>query len=326
MTTKSPFSSAAAAAAVMLASAAAVVMLASCSKDGAEAADDMVLRLSAENILSRVSGSGLQLTQFASGEKVAVFLAENVDGTATTGGDGVTVYDQPLKYTADGSGGLEFYSTGGTWSVRKPQYWPESGRGLFIYGVYPADAAASHDGENIFSVQTDQSSADGYKASDLMTGAPAQNPAARTVQKVQINFNHLLTKIDVSLTAGDGFAEDDLSSAAVYITNTLPSVRFSADGETFGTVTDGDRIDIKVCSGTAGAAIIAPQTVSAGTAFIKVVVGGGTYVHKLTSDVTFAGKSAYTYNITVNKTGLSVTSNIIAWTTGGTTSGSATLE
>ena len=308
-----------------LAAAAAVAgTLASCTEDGGQAAaDDMVLRLSTENILTRVSGSGLQQTQFLSSEKVSIFLAENVGGTATTSGDGVTAYDQPLVYTADGNGGLSFCRDD-SGSVLEPQYWPASGRGLFIYGVYPSDAASSYDGTCGFSVKTDQSSEAGYKASDLMTGAPSQNPVVRTEQNVQVKFTHRLTKIDISLTAGDGFVDSDLSSAVVYITNTLPEVTFSANGASLGTAA-GDAADIKVCTGTAGSAIIVPQTVSSGTGFIKVVAGGGSYVYSLSSDITFAGGGAHTYNITVNKTGLSVTSNIAAWTTGGSTSGSATM-
>lgn len=310
-----------------LAAAAAVAgTLASCTEDGGQAAaDDMVLRLGTGDILTRVSGSGLQQTQFLRDEKVSIFLAENVGGTATTSGDGVTAYDQPLVYTANGNGGLSFYTSGGTWNVLEPQYWPASGRGLFIYGVYPSDAASSYDGTCTFSVKTDQSTEAGYKASDLMTGAPSQNPAARTEQNVQVKFTHRLTKIDISLTAGDGFADSDLSSAVVYITNTLTGVTFSASGASLGAAV-GEAADIKVCTGTAGSAIIVPQTVSSGTSFIKVIAGGGSYVYSLSSDITFAGGGAYTYNITVNKTGLSVTSNIAAWTTGGTASGSATLE
>lgn len=314
-----------------LAAAAAAMMSASCSKDGGRAeAGDLQLRLSTGKILAgtRASGEGLQLTQFASGKKVDIFLAENVDGTATTSGSGVTSYEQPLSYTADGSGGLTLYSEdGGSSATIVPQYWPASGKGLFIYGVYPSGAASSISGTATFTVQADQSSPDGYNASDLMTGAPSQNPATRTASyAVKLNFTHRLTKVDISLTEGDGFTSGDLASAKVYIVNTLPSVTFSADGATFGEA-QGSATDILVCSsGTEGSAIIVPQTVTSGTGFIKVAVGGGSYVYKLASGVTFEGGRAYTYSIKVNKTGLSVASDIAAWTSGGTSGGSATLE
>lgn len=303
------------------------MMAVSCSKEsGREAGGDLQLRLSSETILAetRVSGDGLQLTQFAAGEKVAIFLAESVNSQAATSGSGVTLYTQPLKYTAGTSGSLTLYSEeSGTTAV--PQYWPTSGNGLFIYGVYPATAASSISAQKSFSVQADQSTDAGYKASDLMTGAPSPNPATRTTNAVTIKFTHRLSKININLTAGEGFTSGDLSSARVSIINTLPTVTFAADGSALGKAS-GNAQEITVCSGTGGSAIIVPQKVNSGKGFIKVTVGGGSYVYKFTSDVTFEGGKAYTYNITVNKTGLSVKSEIGAWTAGGTSSGDATLQ
>ncbi len=310
-----------------LAAAAAAMMAASCSKEsGREAGGDLQLRLSSETILAetRVSGDGLQLTQFADGEKVAIFFAENVSGQAATSGTGVTLYTQPLKYTAGNSGSLTLYQDDNSTTI-VPQYWPTSGNGLFIYGVYPATAASSISAQNSFSVQTNQSTDEGYKASDLMTGVPNKNPATRTTNDVTIKFTHRLSKINISLMAGEGFSSSDLSSASVSIINTLPTVTFAADGASLGAAS-GSAQEITVCSAASGSAIIVPQKVDSGTGFIKVTVGGGSYVYKFTSDVTFEGGKAYTYNITVNKTGLSVKSEISAWTTGGSSSGAATLQ
>ncbi len=310
-----------------LAAAAAAMMAVSCSKEsGREAGGDLQLRLSSETILAetRVSGDGLQHTQFAAGEKVAIFLAESVNGSAATSGSGVTIYGQPLKYTAGDSGSLTLYQDDNTSTV-VPQYWPTSGNGLFIYGVYPATAATSISSQNSFSVQPNQSTESGYKASDLMTGVPNPNPATRTTSDVTIKFTHRLSKIKISLTAGEGFSSGDLSSASVSIINTLPTVTFTANGSALGAA-QGSAAAIKVCSAAGGSAIIVPQKVNSGTGFIKVTVGGGSYVYKFTSDVTFEGGKAYTYNITVNKTGLSVKSEIGAWTEGGSSSGAATLQ
>ena len=280
--------------------------------------------MSTTNIISetRAADQSLQLTQFASGSKVAIFLAEDVNGTATASGDNVTTYTQPLEYTADGNGGL---ST----ADNSKQYWPTSGNGLHIYGVYPYSAATAYDATNVpFSVKGDQSSDADYNASDLMTGAPETNPAKRTDNNgaVEVKFTHLLSKININLTAGAGFETADLSSAKVYIQNTKPTTTFNVQNTTLGTAS-GTAADITVCTGTKGSAIIVPQTVASGTAFIKVEVGGGEYIYKLGSETTFAGKTQYTYNITVAKTGLTVKSTISAWTSAGDAiSGTASLE
>ena len=304
---------------------AALLTMASCSDDEVTGGGSRhLLRLSTANIISETRATGtdseLQLTQFASGSKVAIFLVEDVKGTATASGDNVTKYDQPLEYTANGSGGL----TPGT-----AQYWPTSGNGLHIYGVYPYSAVSTtttHNSTGIsFSVKDDQSSNDNYNASDLMTGAPSSNPVTRTSSAVEVKFTHLLSKININLTKGDGFNEGDLNSAKVYIQNTKPTTTFNVQNTTLGTAS-GTATDITVCTGTKGSAIIVPQTIESGTAFIKVVVGGGEYIYKLASATTFEGKTQYTYNITVAKTGLTVTSTINAWAGSSSSSGTASLR
>ncbi len=299
--------------------AAVTAMFTACSNDNSPV-DDGQLRLSTANTIinTRAADQSLQLTQFADKEKVGIFLVESVSGTATTGGN-ATTYDQPLEYTADGKGGLT-----------NVQYWPTSGNGLYIYGVYPsaaATAAAAYNATGVeFTVESDQSTDAKYKASDLMTGAPESNPVARTADAVKLTFTHLLTKVNINLTAGVGFETSDLSDAEVSILNTLPTTTFSVQSTTVGAAS-GTAGDIKVCTGKTGSAVIVPQKVEANTGFIKVEVGGGSYIYKLEKETTFAGQTEYTYEITVSKTKLEVESSIKAWTSGGdTTSGTATLD
>ncbi len=306
---------------------AALLTMASCSDDEVTGGGSRhLLRLSTANIISETRATGtdseLQLTQFASGSKVAIFLVEDVSGTATASGDNVTTYTQPLEYTANGSGGL---------TPGAAQYWPTSGNGLHIYGVYPYSAVSTTtttyaSTDITFTVQHDQSKDADYNASDLMTGTPSSNnPVKRTSSAVEVKFTHLLSKININLSKGAGFNEGDLNSAEVYITNTLPTTTFNVQNTTLGTAS-GTAADITVCTGTTGSAIIVPQTIASGTAFIKVVVGGGEYIYNLASATTFEGKTQYTYNITVAKTGLTVTSTINAWAGSSSSSGTASLQ
>ena len=299
--------------------AAASLMIIACNKENGQTINDGQLRLSTENTIQeslKSAAQDLQLVQFANGEQVHIFLMEDVSGTPTASGENVTTYTQPLTYTANGTGGLS-----------NTQYWPTSGNGLHIYGVYPSGDDLSFDSTgNSFSILKDQSSENNYKASDLMTGKPENNPVTRTTSIVPLTFTHLLTKVDINLTEGDGFSEGDLANAKVYIQNTKPTTTFNVQNTTVGTAS-GDASDITVCTGTKGSAIIVPQTVAANAAFIKVVISGGEYIYKLAAQTAFQQSSVYTYNITVNKTGLNVSSTITKWVSVGTaTSGTATLQ
>ena len=299
------------------------VMLTACSSENEEAkvTDSSPLRLSTQNItgLTR-AGQSVQLSQFANGQNVGIFLVEDNAGTPVTSGTNVTTYAQPLTYVANGSGALT-----------NVQYWPTDGNGLYIWGVYPlaaATTAAAYNATNVsFSVAADQSADANYMASDLMTGAPtASNPVARQTSAVGLTFTHLLTKIDVNLTAGDGFAASDINNAVVSILNTKPTTTFGVQSTTVGEAS-GTAAPIVAGTGAATSAIIVPQTVAASANFIQVAVGGGNYIYKLTADKTFAAKTKYTYSITVNKTGLILTSTTVTdWLEGGSTSGTAELQ
>ncbi len=315
--------------------AASSMVLAACSKDNGQIIDDGQIRLSTANVISetRSTDQSLQLTQFASNEKVDIFLVEaDASGNVVTGTN-VTSYAQPLKYTADGSGNLKVYDESNS-NSEVPQYWPTSGNGLHIYGVYPSGSASAYtDTAKEFTVNTDQSSDDNYKASDLMVGAPESNPVARTTDAVKLTFKHLLTKVNINLTNGDGFSDSEFSSIKVSVLNTNPKATFSVKGQTAqASTTETTTKDIIAGDGLSTSslkcsAIIVPQTVSGSTDFIKVEVGGGKYIYKLAAQTTFSASHVYTYNITVNKTGLTVTSNITDWTSvGDATSGTATLQ
>ena len=119
------------------------MMLAACDSD--EKVETMTINLTTKSVVAetRSAAQDLQLTQFASGQSVGIFLVENVSGTPTLTGSNVTSYAQPLSYTADGSGnqsnvsgsaqnlvnagsvthGTIYYSTNGgsNWSTSLPQ-------------------------------------------------------------------------------------------------------------------------------------------------------------------------------------------------------------
>ena len=304
--------------------AAASVMLAACSSDNEEAtvAEKSAIRLSTQSLTGMTrAGQSVQLTQFAADENVGIFLAEDNAGSPVTSGTNVTPYAQPLTYVADGAGNLA-----------NTQYWPQDGNGLHIFGVYPlaaATAAAAYNATGVtFTVAADQTSDANYKASDLMTGLPTSgtNPVARTTANVPMTFTHLLTKVDVNLSAGEGFTSTEMDAAVVSILGTKLTTTFDVQSTTVGAAS-GTAAPIVAGTGAANSAIIVPQTIVAGASFIKVTVGGGDYIYKMGADTDFDSKKCYTFNITVNKTGLVLTvTTITDWVNGGATAGNATLQ
>ena len=294
-----------------------LVALASCSSDhelSQQSAEDAAIRIQAN-----VGGSttraadNIQGAQFDNGEYVSVYIYEHTDGQATYnyGTDGL------LPCTADNNGHLSF---------SQPQYFPANGNGIDVYGVYPNSVMPS---AAVFSVQTYQSDAANYKASDLMYASCVQDHKKGT--PVSLTFKHKLSKVTVELVAGTGFEDTDLNNAAVNITNTSTKCTFDPINKNgIGTITASTTssaiqpITIGTWNSTLKdkmSAIVIPQTVSAGKVLFEVTLNGITTPYKYTipadgSAVTFSEGKEYKYTLTVKKAGIEVNSTITNWDDG----------
>lgn len=294
--------------------AATVIALAACSSEEENVQSwNGEIRLSAVNVVQTRAAQGIQSTAFDEGEKIDVFINEN----ATTPS---IEYPQPLVYTS---------GTGGVLTTSDEQYYPQS-NGVNIFAVYPSGVAGTNvNATNVaFAVESDQSEEDAYKASDLMVGAPANNPVSKTSGTVQLTFKHCLSKINININAGDGITETDLQGATVTILNTTTGGTFNvqtgvvtANGaQAAATPITAGTLEVREDTGVQGiSAIIVPQTVSAGRQFISIRYGGDQqtpatelfYTLPQAADVDFAAGYSYTFNITAKKSGLTLDGSTI---------------
>ncbi len=270
------------------------------------------------------AANGIQATQFDSGEKIDVYITE----ATQTGQNATTTYDQPLIHTTGESGTM-------TPPTEKKPYYPTSGNGVNIFAIYPSGTSIA--ANNTFTIQTDQSTDVNYKKSDLIYGAPSNNATvSRTKSTVNIQFEHLLSKVTIELKSGAG--NPDLNNAVVKLKSVLPSTTLTASnsGKSIGTAS-GTATDIKVMKAATdamkGSAVVIPQTFNT-THIIEVTLanGGVLTTNSLTSGndqlstVTLEAGKSYTYTITVNLTSLDVKSSITDWNTGGSTTGVAEMQ
>lgn len=300
--------------------ASAVVALAACSSNEEfEQIGNCEIKLSSTLLVQTRAAQDIQSEAFESGESVAVFINEDSSSPSTH-------YDQPLQYDVENDGSL---------TTTNPQYFPQNGNGVKIYAVYPFEV-----GQNVevtetaaaFSVQSDQSSKDNYKASDLMVGETTSKPVYRTTSNVTLQFKHCLSKININISAGDGIDPVDLQGATVTILNTTAGGTFnvisgavtSNGAQAAATPIIAGTLEVREDTGVQGiSAIIIPQGVSAGSRFISIKYGGDQqtpatelfYTLPQAADVDFAAGYSYTFNITAKKSGLTLDgSNITNWT------------
>lgn len=259
---------------------------------------------------------------FKSGDIVNVYIFENADPQSYHyGTDGL------LQCSANGSGDLIF---------SPKQYYPASGKNIDVCGIYPIGIKIKS-GSQDFSVQTDQSTDDNYRESDLMFATVSDHK--KEDGPVNLSFQHKLSKVVVKLQPGDGVSDSDIANAKVEILNTftkgsIASVTQSAMGNISPSNNEGDKLDIIMGEWTSSAdvaAIVIPQTIISSaesqTSLFKVTLrNGATYTYKPTEDVTFAAEKVHTYTLKLTTLEITVTSSISDWTTGTGGNGNAVLD
>lgn len=304
--------------------AAALVALAACNNEEFTPADDpntpMEIRLSSGiDMQTRANSADVPDKQIAEGQAVGVFINDAKNGD---------VVSANLKYNADGSGGLTLATTS---PAQEIPYYPANGNGVKMTAYHPYDDRAAITGSAYeFAVSTDQSSNANYYASDLLYSASSEYARQKTAHSLA--FKHKLSKVECTLTPGSG--SPDLTGATVSIVGAQTNIIFRPADGTLRSPTNATTADIKLNSTIATGSyigIIPPQTYSKGSQFLKITLAsGGTFYYTIPNggadnDLALAGGNVYKYTITVNRTGLSVTSTIEPWGNGGTHSGDAEM-
>ena len=192
-------------------------------------------------------------------------------------------------------------------------YYP-SDHTIDIMALYPTDVTNA---TTAFTVKANQEAEADYKASDLMwAGKTAQ---AKTSADVNLQFQHQMSKMSVTVTAKEGVLVEEVSLTNVVRTINITSL--SAAGCTLGDlapVNDADEKTIVVASTEAtapnnslsGSALFPPQTI--GGNFIKVKTNYGTALYSA-GGMEFKRGEAYTANIVVKRQDIGFTTAITDW-------------
>ena len=211
-----------------------LVALASCSSDhelSQQSAENTPIRIQANvgGITTRAAGN-IQGTQFDANEIIGIFLKENLNAEGTN----VATFSNPITGTVN--------ANQTNIDLASPQYFPANGRGVDCLAIYPKQNEGSDikNGVTTFSVQTDQSGAANYKASDLMY-AYKENTARNT--PIRLTFTHLLSKIIVEVKA-DAVNKDVLSDVYVELLNTNKTIGITVPDIAQGSVSSTKTVTV----------------------------------------------------------------------------------
>lgn len=257
----------------------AALTLASCSQD--EFADDN--RLPEGKYPVVIQATGLQAVATPASRATVDGDWLNVKTTVAVKVDGIGV----REYSATSSD-TDGYKTA-TLKSSNPFYW-QSTESITVSAWWPYDATNPNVMPDVV-VAADQSTLAGFTGSDFISAEaqPVQfdNPT--------LTFSHRTAKVSVQLIAEDGVTFDEKTSVQ------LLNVSYVKDDD------ENDVTTINTYQPDDAAytylALLAPQTISGGSRFIQVSVGGDNFYYTPTDDKPLAAGTAYTYTITVKADG-----------------------
>lgn len=278
------------------------VTLAGCSNDENLPTTD-------ERVALQVN-SGIQTRafddQWEEKDEIGIFMLNNKQNTIADGYGNV-----PYKVAGAGKGGKAFTP------VSTVIYFPvnDDRRDFTAYYPYSADKMAN----GVYSI--DLTKQDPQKAIDFMV-AEKVTGKNRTNPDVSFQFAHKLAKIVMEIEAGDGLMSNDLQGVKVTLTDQPTTGTFNVLTDKDVTVSTGDKQEINLLvntDGTEAEGIVFPSGDYNGMEFVFATQNMGNYKWPLsqsTKATNFEAGKKYLYSITVNRTGLQVTSSITNWLPG----------
>lgn len=318
--------------------AAVALAMAGCSNDENEEMDNWNGEIRLSSGVAVQTRANTQAEQIQKNETVYAW----VDKASTPAAS----YIKAWTLTAQGNGTL----------LGSSQFYPTDDSDLNFYAMHGNFASDITENETEFpqygvahSVAADQSGTDmkNYAKSDLLYAV--KKGVTRSSSAVNLEFYHMLSKVEVALKSGDG--KPDLEGAIVTIEGTKLKAAFTPDKDVDMTVPsaragmiaipgdDNEAASVKIRTVVtddldtnteyAEAVLIPGQSIAKDATFIKVALqDGATFSYKIsdTDGLTLESGKKYTYKITVNQSGLSVSSEIKNWDTVPDKEGNATMD
>ncbi len=267
-----------------------------------------------------------QVTAAISNGQTVTRISNSGNTASFTEGDVIYV-------VADGSETHEYArQSDDSWSAVSSPYYFQDLDNVSFRGWYAEPTTAATATDNKISINTaEQTIANGWNQWDiLVTPVVTTSVASPTVGFTDSNaFEHIMSQVTLTFKIGDGIS--DLSALREY---KLTGLTTEASFNTLSCeLTEGSTGDIsQEVSVTSGVAcdpiILVPQDVS-GKLSLEVTYNDLTYSAELSlpsSATALTAGTHYTFNVTINNTGLAVNSAAIEdWTAADDQSGSATI-
>ena len=187
------------------------------------------------------------------------------------------------------------------WTIQGGQLlWKSNDATVTYYAYLPYTGIVSDATNYAFTVQTDQSTEDNVKASDLLcTGQQPATPGTA----LDITFKHALSKLNVTLKKGSELEDgQNRTFTSVTLANCATATTVNLTDGTTDTATKSQTITLYAATENEQyECILVPQTFAQS---LKVEItdnNGKVYTFTSNKDLTFASGEQYTLNLTVGR-------------------------
>lgn len=223
---------------------------------------------------------------------------------------------------------VEFVRSGSVYLSIPEIFFPGSGGSLFdLYAYAPYREVALDAGSTEFtlSLAGDQRADADFEAGDLLLGKVIDYVSVEG--NVPMEFTHAMSRIDIALKAGYGYTADEIAAAQVV----LKGIRTegSCSFITGGSSVTGSAVDV-VPHGTLTlqddilkgvSAIVIPQQITAGTAFVSIRLGDESFNYRPASALALQSGRRYALTLTLSQSfeGVTVQTDVTVsdWVLGG---------
>ena len=235
-------------------------------------------------------------SEFQNGDMVGLYVVNydgNFAGSLTTNGN----YVDNMRIT----------SYQGVWTPFQPLYWLDADTKADFYCYYPYCDKITDVSKFNVAVAEDQSRLEAYRTSDFLWGKVSG--VKPTPEPVEVTLDHKMSRLVVSLVAGNGYSDNDLAAAGVTICSVKTGAQINlATGVVSPT---GNTSEVRpYADGEEFCACLVPQTISEAD-LVKIILGDRTYILK--QSLTLEAGKQHKCTITVSKTDQGINVGISDW-------------
>lgn len=243
---------------------------------------------------------------FEADDEVGVYVVNYTDDVAGT-----------LALTGNQADNMRFTFSDNAWVPDDAIYWKDKSTPADFFVYYPYVEDLSSVTAHPFSVQTDQSTAANFWASDFLWGKATK--VSPTFSAIPITTNHSLSRIILNLQPGVGYPTDDWASAEKTVTITNVKTSATIDLSTgvataTGTATNVTPLKVSESNNTIRyQAMMIPQEITTASTLIKVTIDGEEY--SITKSITLKPRTQHVFTLKVNEETGSIDLTIGEWLT-----------